>query len=150
MRDGQVDTDPDELPHAAIPQEAAGPAVASPPAVSSPPPAGTDRFTSLGPDEAQSRIAQMLPMGGFSVVDAGPGRLAFTIAVPGEPNWVLVVALCFFWLVPGFVYWYVKSRPVAHSVRLQFVAAERGARIVIRGDPHALERVAPVLAQLPW
>jgi hypothetical protein len=92
----------------------------------------------------------MLAVGGFSLVDAAPGRLTATVAVAGEPNWIIVVALCFLWLIPGFIYWYVKSRPVAHQLSLQFLATELGARIVIEGGPQALERLAPVLAQLPW
>jgi hypothetical protein len=62
----------------------------------------------------------------------------------------VVVALCFFWLLPGLVYWYVKSRPVAHPLAVQILPAELGTRIALQGDAVALERIAPVLAQLPW
>lgn len=150
MRDGQVDTDPADVPADAGPQatirESAEPTLEGPvPALSA-----SDRFTSLAPEEAQSRVSQMLVVAGFSLVEATPGRLAATVAVAGEPNWIIVIALCFFWLLPGLVYWYVKARPVAHAVSLQFLAAELGARIVIRGESQALERLAPVLAPLPW
>jgi hypothetical protein len=92
----------------------------------------------------------MLAMSGIPSTETAPGRLDVTIAIAGEPNWVVVVALCFVWLVPGIVYWYMKSRPVSYPLSLQFVAAELGTQIEIRGDPRAVERLAPVLAQLPW
>lgn len=173
MRDGQVDTDPDHEPAAEeraavghaeqrgtlpnVPSPAtlgsgSGSAAfgAQPTGISAPRWTAADRFTSLAPDEAQSRIVQMLAIGGITLIESSPGRLVATVTVAGEPNWILVVVLCFLWLVPGVVYWYVKSRPVAHPLAVQLLPAELGTRVALQGDPIALERIAPVLAQLPW
>ena len=173
MRDGQVDTDPDQepvfeepavagqaghggtLPSAAssvTPGGGPGSAAsgAQPAVISAPVWTAADRFTSLAPEEAQSRIVQMLAIGGITLVENSPGRIAATVTVAGEPNWIVVVVLCFLWLVPGVVYWYVKSRPVAHPLAVQLLPAELGTRVALQGDPVALERIAPVLAQLPW
>jgi hypothetical protein len=109
-----------------------------------------DRFTSLAPAEAHAQIVQLLPLGGITLTDSSPGRLSAQISVAGEPNWIVVVALCCLWLLPGLVYWYVNSRPVAHPLVVQLLPAELGTRIVLQGDAVALERIAPVLAQLPW
>jgi hypothetical protein len=150
MRDGEVDTDPEDVPPAAFAQGAAQRSPALRPAAPARPRSAADRFTSLAPEEAQSRLAQMLAIGDIALVDTAPGRLGATVTVAGEPNWIIVVVLCFFWLLPGIVYWYTKSRPVAHPLSLDFLAAEPGTLIMIQGDPRALERLAPVLAQLPW
>jgi|HubBroStandDraft_6_1064221.scaffolds.fasta_scaffold84144_2 hypothetical protein len=173
MRDGQVDTDPDQEPVVEEPVAAgrAGHRGTVPSAVSAAAPGSgsgstasgrqpavisasgwtaADRFTSLAPDEAQSRIVQMLAIGGITLTENSPGRLVATATVAGEPNWIVVVVLCFLWLVPGVVYWYVKSRPVAHPLAVQLLPAELGTRVALQGDPVALERIAPVLAQLPW
>jgi hypothetical protein len=173
MRDGQVDTDPDQEPaleepaaagqagHGGTLPSAASPATpggdpgsgasgAQPTVISAPGWTAIDRFTSLAPEEAQSRIVQMLAIGGITLVENSPGRIAATVTVAGEPNWIVVVVLCFVWLVPGVVYWYVKSRPVAHPLAVQLLPAELGTRVALQGDPVALGGIAPVLAQLPW
>jgi hypothetical protein len=166
MRDGQVDTDPRELNSAMDGIEAAsttgigesGSATGAAPRASRNlqpvvPAAGwtaADRFTSLAPAEAHARIVQLLPLGGITLTDNSPGRLSAQVSAAGEPNWIVVVALCFLWLLPGLVYWYVKSRPVAHPLVVQLLPAELGTRIALQGDAVALERIAPVLAQLPW
>jgi hypothetical protein len=173
MRDGQVDTDPDQepvleepagagqagdggtLPSAASPTTPGGGSGsaaggAQPAVISAPGWTAADRFTSLTPEEAQSRIVQMLAIGGITLVQNSPGRIAATVTVAGEPNWIVVVVLCFLWLVPGVIYWYVKSRPVAHPLAVQLLPAELGTRVALQGNPIALERIAPVLAQLPW
>lgn len=166
MRDGEVDTDPRELDSALDgaepasttgPGEKAGSPGAAPVASSGPQPAvltagwtATDRFTSLAPAEAHARIVQLLPIAGVVLTDNSPGRLSAQVSAAGEPNWIVVVALGFLWLLPGLVYWYVKSRPVIHPLAVQLLPAELGTRIALQGDALALERIAPVLAQLPW
>lgn len=173
IRDGQVDTDPNEEPvleepaaagqagygrtthsaaSAATPGGGSGPAASStqPAVISAPGWTAADRFTSLAPDEAQARIVQMLAIGGITLTENSPGRITATVTVDGEPNWIVVVVLCFLWLVPGVVYWYVKSRPVAHPLAMQLLPAELGTRVALQGGPVALARIAPVLAQLPW
>jgi hypothetical protein len=166
MRDGRVDTDPreldpamDEMGLAPTPKvrESGHADGAAPAASMGPQPtilaAGwtvADRFTSLAPAEAHARIVQLLPLGGITLTDNSPGRLSAQVSAAGEPNWIVVVALCFLWLLPGLVYWYVKSRPVAHPLVVQLLPVELGTRIALQGDAVALERIAPVLAQLPW
>jgi hypothetical protein len=166
MRNGQVDTDPRELDSAA---DGIGPASttgiggsvsstgAAPVASMGPQPAifaagwtAADRFTSLAPAEAHARIVQLLPLGGITLTDNSPGRLSAQVSAAEEPNWIVVVALCFLWLLPGLIYWYIKSRPVAHPLVVQLLPAELGTQIKLQGDAVALERIAPVLAQLPW
>jgi hypothetical protein len=166
MRKGQVDTDPHE-PNSAM--DGIGPSsttrigesgsatgaapvasMGSQPAILAVGWTSADRFTSLVPTEAHARIVQMLPIGGITLTDNSPGRLSAQVSAAGEPNWIVVVALCFLWLLPGLVYWYVKSRPVAHALVVQLLPAELGTRITLQGDAVALERIAPVLAQLPW
>jgi hypothetical protein len=163
MRDGQVDTDPHELDSAT---EGVVPAATTgigerlgraTPVASVPQPAilaagwtAADRFTSLAPAEAHARIVQLLPIGGITLTDNSPGRVSAQVIAAGEPNWIVVVALCFLWLVPGIVYWYVKSRPVAHPLAMQLLPAELGTQITVQGDAVALGQIAPVLAQLPW
>lgn len=166
MRNGQVDTDPRELNSAmdgigsastAGTGESGSSTGAAPAASMGAQPAifaagwtAADRFTSLAPAEAHARIVQLLPIGGITLTDNSPGRLSAQVSAAGEPNWIVVVALCFLWLLPGLVYWYVKSRPVAHLLVVQLLPAELGTRIALQGDAVALERIAPVLAQLPW
>jgi hypothetical protein len=166
MRNGQVDTDPCEPTPAmdgigstsATGVGESGSATGAAPAASiGPQPAtfaagwtATDRFTSLAPAEAHARIMQLLPLGGITLTGNSPGRLSAQVSAAEEPNWIVVVALCFLWLLPGLIYWYVKSRPVAHPLVVQLLPAELGTRIALQGDAVALERIAPVLAQLPW
>ncbi len=169
MRDGQVDTDPEYVPPTTVVQtgdlqpifvqNAGAPSIPpqsakrrrSVPWGQAPPsPATADRFTSLAPEEAQSRLAQMLAVSGIALTETAPGTLSATVTIAGEPNWILVVALCFIWLVPGIVYWYMNSRPVPYPLSLRFLATELGTHIVVDGDPRALERLAPALTQLPW
>jgi Protein of unknown function (DUF2510) len=166
IRGGQVESDPDDAPkdtssaanvssaaYEPAPEHRTGSAgYAATTAVPSPaaPFAAADRFTSLAPPAAQARLAQLLPIGGFKVVDSSPSFLAATVDVAGEPNWIFVVALCLLWLLPGFVYWYVKSRPTPRRLALQMLPVELGTRISIQGEKAALERAAPILAQLPW
>jgi hypothetical protein len=166
MRAGQVDTDPRELnstmdgigPASTTKIGASGSATgAAPVAPMGPQPAvlaaewtAADRFTSLAPAEAHARIVQLLPIGGITLTDNSPARLSAQVSAAGEPNWIVVVVLCFFWLLPGIVYWYVKSRPVTHPLVVQLLPAELGTRIALQGDAVAVERIAPVLAQLPW
>jgi hypothetical protein len=159
IRDGQVEADPDDPPNGGsatrrpAPAYEKGLAGGSAAAVMTSPGVSVgvaDRFTSLAPPEAQGRLVQLLPIGGFTIIDSSPGRLAATVEVAGEPNWVLVVALCLLWLLPGLLYWYVKSRPTPRRLALQMLPVELGTSVSIQGEAAALERVAPILAQLPW
>jgi hypothetical protein len=166
MRNGQVDTDPLELNSAMDGigsastkgiGESGSSTGAAPVASMGPQPAifavgwtAADPFISLAPAEAHARIVQPLPIGGITLADNSPGRLSAQVSAAGEPNWIVVVALCFLWLLPGLVYWYVKSRSVAHLLVVQLLPAKLGIRIAVQGDAVALERIAPVLAQLPW
>lgn len=160
IRGGQVESDPEDPPegdssatHRSAPEHQAAMAGDAATAAITPTAASfaaADRFTSLAPPAAQARLAQMLPIAGFRVVDSSPDFIAATVEVAGEPNWILAVALCLLWLLPGIVYWYVKSRPTPRRLALQMLPVKLGTRVSVRGDAAALERAAPILAQLPW
>jgi hypothetical protein len=62
---------------------------------------------------------------------------------------VLVVALCLVWVLPGLIYWYVKSRTSSYPVEAQFLPVGHGSEIRIRSDPRARKLLDPLLAQLP-
>jgi Protein of unknown function (DUF2510) len=153
MRGGEVDTDPDAepsvqdsgpsiLPDPPAPEQAVMPHVA--------PPAASDRFTSLPAAEAQARLGQMLAMAGVTVTQTMPGRIDGSLTVKGEPNMVVLVVLLLVWILPGLIYWYVKSRPVAQRFGLVFVPAATGTRISVQGGPKVMQGLVPVMGQLPW
>jgi Protein of unknown function (DUF2510) len=148
MRDGQVDTDPSEgllfeAPNAGAAADGAEPksyAFSSPSAV---------RFTSLAPEVARARLGQLLALSGIQAVESAHEQLEATVSVKGEPNWVVVVALCLVWILPGVIYWYAKSRTSTYSVEAQVLPVEHGSEIRFRCDRRALKQLDPVLAQLP-
>jgi Protein of unknown function (DUF2510) len=153
MRGGEVDTDPEAepsvpdsgpsiLPDPSAPEQTVMPHVA--------PPAASDRFTSLPAAEAQARLSQMLPMAGVTVTQTTPGRIDGMLTVKGEPNVVVLVVLLLVWIVPGLIYWYVKSRPVTERFSLVFVPAATGTRISVQGGPKVMQGLVPVMGQLPW
>ncbi len=152
MRGTVVETDDGEPP--SQPAAAAGglpyPAQPLAGALHAVPVSATDRFTSLSPAEAQARVTQMLAMSGVTIRQSAPGRVDAAVEIKNEPNWIVVVVLLFIWIVPGVIYWYVKSRPATHGISLVFVPAETGTRIAVQADGPALERLAPVMSQLPW
>lgn len=163
MRDGQVDSDPvadsatgaETKPGGHDPTAMAAGRISAgvaspPPEPQYPPVASTDRFTSLSPKDAQARVAQMLAMSGIVIQQSMPGRMDGTIELKREPNWIVVVVLLFLWIVPGVIYWYMTSRPVTHPLSLVFVPVETGTRIALQTSPPVLERLAPILAPLPW
>jgi hypothetical protein len=149
MKGGQVDTDPEAgpsgpsiLPDPPAPEQTVMPHVA--------PPAASDRFTSLPAAEAQARLAQMLSMTGVTLTQTTPGRIDGSLTVKDEPNVVVLVVLLLVWILPGLIYWYVKSRPVTERFSLVFVPVATGTRISIHGGPKAMQGLAPVMGQLPW
>ncbi len=153
MRGGEVDTDqeaepsmpgsgPSILPDPPAPEQTVMPHVA--------PPAASDRFTSLPAAEAQGRLAQMLPMAGGTVTQTTPGRIDGSLTIKGEPNVVVLVILLLVWILPGLIYWYVKSRPVTERFSLVFVPVATGTRISVQGGPKVMQGLVPVMGQLPW
>jgi hypothetical protein len=153
MRGGEVDTDPEEepsapdsgpsiLPDPPAPEQTVMPHVA--------PPADSDRFTSLPAAEAQARLSQMLPMTGVTVTQTTPGRIDGSLTVKGEPNVVVLVILLLVWILPGLIYWFVKSRPVTERFSLVFVPVATGTRISVQGGPKVMQGLVPVMGQLPW
>ena len=115
-----------------------------------PPPSPTDRITSLPPQEAQNRVYQMLAMAGISSLSTEPGRIRGKLDVKGELNMVLFVVLLLFWIIPGLIYWMSKSKAKRVPVDLLFIPNGSGTRIVVKASGPALDRIGPVLAQLPW
>jgi Protein of unknown function (DUF2510) len=172
MRGGEVDTDPEAEPSA--PDSAPGrPAsirsmdepherysgphpLQDPPATEHTvmphvaPPAATDHFTSVPAAEAQGRLSQMLPMMGVTVTQTTPGRIDGMLTIKDEPNWVVLVLLLLVWIIPGLIYWYLKSRPVTERFSLVFVPVATGTRISIQAGPKVMERLAPMMGQLSW
>ena len=114
------------------------------------PPGASDRFTSLPAAEAQARLSQMLPMAGVTLTQMSPGRIDGSLTVKGEPNVVVLVVLLLVWILPGLIYWYVKSRPVTGRFSLVFVPVATGTRISIQGGPKVMQGLVPVMGQLPW
>jgi hypothetical protein len=154
MRGDGVDTDPEALSAPFV-----GGATNDPDGFGDPtsamagedsPTSPTDRITSLSPDEAQSRVSQLLAMASASVRRSEPGRLHGTVQIEGKPNMLVLTVLIFMWLVPGILYWYAKSRPEPRAFTLQFVPNNHGTRIVINADQDVLGRLSPVFSQLPW
>ena len=153
MRGEQVDTDPEAEPSApssgpSILPDSPGPGQPVMPHAA--PPAATDRFTSLPAAEAQARLSQMLPMAGVTVTQTTPGRIDGSLTVKGEPNWIVLVVLLLLWILPGLIYWYVKSRPVTERFSLVFVPVATGTRISIQGGQKVMQGLLPVMGQLPW
>jgi hypothetical protein len=149
MRAGNVDTDP----VAVAPSTAVGSDQSDTPTITpelGPPPSPTDRMTSLSPQDTQARVTHMLAMSEIAIRNSAPGRIDAEIEFKPEPNWILVVVLLCIWIVPGVIYWYVKTRPVRNPLTLVFVQAPTGTRIAIQAPPPAMEKLAPVLAPLPW
>jgi hypothetical protein len=153
MRGGQVESDPAGEP----PEPSTGATILPDPPTPgqtvmphAAPPALTDRFTSLPAADAQSRLSQMLPMSGVTVTQVAPGRIDGTLTVKDEPNIALLVILLLLWIVPGLIYWYVKSRPVTDRFSLVFVRVATGTRISVQAGPKAMEQLVPVMGQLPW
>lgn len=153
MRNGEVDSDPDGRPASPAwgPQSPPAPSVTQPgvPAHAAPPGPG-DRFTSLPPAEAQSRVTQILSMSDLTITQVNPGRIDGTVTVKSEPNVVVLIVLLIVWILPGLIYWFVKSKSVTERFSLVFVTVASGTRISIQAAPKAMERLAPVIGQLPW
>jgi hypothetical protein len=153
MIGGQVQSDADPLP-----EGEPGAAVASPlppPPVASGPahvPAARpgDRYTSLRPDEAQRRLGQMLQMQGWSIAVPASDRFEVSVSTPGKPN-VIVGLLLFLWLiVPGIIYFAIKSRPTVSRASMTFIPEGDGTRIALQGTPEALQQLGAVMVMLPW
>jgi hypothetical protein len=153
MRGGEVDTNPQAEPSA----QDSGPSILPDPAAReetvmphAAPPAASDRFTSLAAADAQARLSQMLPMAGVTVTQTTPGRIDGMLTVKSEPNVAVLVVLLILWILPGLIYWYVKSRPVTQRFSLVFVPAATGTRISVQGGPKVMQGLVPVMGQLPW
>lgn len=112
--------------------------------------AATQRITSLPPQEAQARLVQMLTVSGFTVQASGPGQVQATITTKGEPNVMITVLLVLLWIIPAIIYWFVKSKAVDHQVGLTFAPARDGTMISAQADQGGMQRLAPILGQLPW
>jgi hypothetical protein len=106
-------------------------------------------FTSPAAD-AQTRLSQLLPMSGVTVTQVTPGRIDGTLTVKDEANIVVLVVLLLAWILPGLIYWHVKSRPVTERFSLVFVPVATGTRISVQAGPKTMERLVPVMGQLPW
>jgi Protein of unknown function (DUF2510) len=153
MRGGQVESDPDGKPAASsvdapIPPDPPLPRQAVMPHAA--PPAPTDRFTSLPAADAQTRLSQMLPMSGVTVTQVAPGRIDGMVTVKDEPNIVVLIVLLLVWILPGLIYWYMKSKPVTERFSLVFVPVATGTRISVQAGPKTMGRLVPVMGQLPW
>jgi hypothetical protein len=112
--------------------------------------AGTDRETALPVREAQERLSQILAMSGGMVTQVTPGRMDGYFKVNDEPNIVLLVVLLVIWIVPGLIYWYLKSRPITMPFSLLFAPTANGTRVSVQAGPKAMDHLLPVLGQLPW
>jgi hypothetical protein len=149
QRDGKVDSDPE-----AIPPDAAGSdhsKVEIPPGeAAAPPSSASDRETSLSPEDAQGRLAQMMAMSGITIRSSAPGRIDGYLAVKGQPNVVVAIILLFVCLIPGILYLVFASRMVSHPVSVILVASGHGTRIAARGSAQVLQVISPLLGQLPW
>jgi hypothetical protein len=153
MQDGKVDSDPAGKPAAPTwgPPSPPAPSVmplAAP--VHAAPPSAADRFTSLPAAEAQSRLTQILSMSGLTVTQVNPSRIDGTVTVKDEPNTAVLIVLLILWILPGLIYWFVKSRSVTERFSLVFVTVASGTRISIQAGPKAMARLTPVMGQLPW
>lgn len=148
MRGGQVEADSEPM---IIPRGGGylEPSIPAAPVVG-PPPSPTDRLTSLSPNEAQSRMYQMLAMNGITSLQTDPGRIHGTIDIKGEPNMVVFVVLLIIWIIPGVLYWIIKSKGQRIPINMLFLPNGTGTRIAVQANGPALERIAPALAQLPW
>lgn len=151
MSGGQVRSDADPLPEGEPGAAVASP-VAPPPLSPAHVPAAApgDRYTSLRPDEAQRRLGQMLQMEGWSVAVPATDRFEISLSIPGKPNVIVGLLLCLLWLVPGIIYFIMKSRPTVSRASLTFVPEGDGTRIAIQGSPDAIQRLGGVMVMLPW
>lgn len=153
MTDGQVTTDAELLPegepgsaHAVVPPPP--PVPMGPGYVSAP--GGVDRYTSLRPEEVSRRLGQMLEMQGWAVAAPTRDRLELTHSTPGNPNTLIGLLLLLLWLVPGIIYFIVKSRPKVVRASLMLIPDGDGTRISVQGDPEAVQRLGGVMVMLPW
>ena len=149
MRDGAVEADTQEIrTDSNIDATDPGSRIDGPIPI---PPGPSDRFTSLSPVEAQALVHQVLLVTpGATTRSVLAGQIYATLSAKQEPNWPVVVLLCFFGIWPGILYWYLNSRPIAHAVTLWFLPDQKGTRVAAQGNLPALVSVNPVLARLPW
>jgi hypothetical protein len=92
----------------------------------------------------------MLQMEGWSVTVPATDRFELSLGIPGKPNMIIGILLCLLWLVPGIVYFIIKSRPTVSRASLTFVPEGDGTRIAIQGSPEAIQRLGGVMVMLPW
>jgi hypothetical protein len=153
MTDGQVTTDP-ELPPQSEPGAAWATAMPPPPVPEEPSvvpaPGPGDRYTSLRPDETYRRLGPMLEMQGWAVRAPTRDRLELTHTTPGNPSLLVGLLLLLLWIVPGVIYFIVKSRPKVLCASLLLVSEGDGTRIAVHGDPEAVQRLNAVMIMLPW
>ncbi len=153
MTDGQVTADAELLPegepgspHAVVP--AAPPVPVGPGYVPAPGPG--DRYTSLRPDEASRRLGQMLQMQGWVVAAPTPDRLQLTQSIKGVPNTLIGLLLLLLWIIPGIIYFIVKSRTTVVRASLTLIPDGNGTRISVQGSPETMQRLGGVMVMLPW
>ena len=113
-------------------------------------PSPTDRLTSLPPQAAQSPTYEMLATSDITDLRAPPGRIDGPVEVTGEPNRTLFFALGWFFFIPAIVKWMTKAKIQRDPVVLMFAPGGEGTRVAVQAQGHALERIAPELAQPPW
>lgn len=148
MRGNEVEADPDPM---IVPGQGGytQPIVPAAPVIG-PPPSPTDRLTSLPPQEAQSRVHQMLAMSGVIGLQGEPGRIRGMLETKGEPNMAVFIILLFIWILPGVIYWIRKSKTQRTPIDLLFLPNGAGTRIAIQARGPAMQHLATVLAPLPW
>jgi len=152
MTGGQVTADPDLPPQsepAALATTRPPLAVPEGPSVV-PAPGSGDRFTSLRPDEVYRRVGPMLEMQGWAVRAPTRDRLELTHTTPGDPSLPVGLLLLLLWIVPGVIYFIVKSRPKVLCASLFLVSEGGGTRISVHGDHEAVQRLNAVMIMLPW
>lgn len=148
MRGGATYSDPEAPPETPAPSPAMAPAVPS--ADAAPPPSGHDRLTPLPPSEAQERLSFQMAAVGFHPTGVSQGRIDAVLAIKKEPNVVIFLLLLLIWIIPGIVYYMLASGTKLHRASIYFAPNGSGTRVAVRGDPGALQALAPLLAQLPW
>jgi len=63
---------------------------------------------------------------------------------------VVLVVLLLVRILPGLIYWHVKSRLVTERFNLAFVPVAPRTGITIQGGPRVMQGLAPGMGQLPW